>query len=287
MKNILLLLCATMLISCSVEVPVELSKASEDKYYLPFITTLPAQSVSLNEAKLSGFTEAAPLSVGDVENGFSNEFKSKGFIWGEDENINLETSEKVILNNEVGPFSATITSLKPNTEYFFNTYVIDSNNNYKLGQKKSFTTAGETPCSFQTDNYFPPIFDSYEPYAIDQVSLNFPSGFSDGNLEFETSANSSIVRIRISLNEIDANLPLTGKYKGVHEFNNQSVKSSNEMRLSIIDNNGFIDFFPQGGSNDTDTEFYIENDEEKVSFIFCNTVVGDYTLNGKFSYTKP
>lgn len=59
------------------------------------------------------------------------------------------------------------------------------------------------------------------------------------------------------------------------------------MKISIQDYNGNNNFFPQGASNNEDTEIIIENTGEKISFIFCDVAIGEYVLTGKFSYQIP
>src|SRR5690606_10326323 len=114
-----------------------------------------------------------------------------------------------------------------------------------------------------------------------------PGGYGDGNLQFVASSNNSIVRIFIWLHQIDGNLPLSATYKGVYDFDNPSTPSINEMRITIQDYNGFTNFYPQGASNNADTEIYIQNTGDKVLFIFCDVAIGDYVLTGKFSYEIP
>lgn len=266
---------------------VSCTEDSSQEYTLPFITTLPAQNVSLNQATLSGEVEASPLSIGSMADGVKNTILSKGFIWGEKANLNFENSTKITLDDTFGTYSSTINSLKPNTKYYFNTYATNANNETEFGQEMSFTTQGEAPCDYTKDNYLTTVYSKYNPLPISYVTLITPSGFNDGNLEFEARASSSIIRIIIQLNERDGKLPLSGNYNGVYEFNNQSIQSSNEAKIDILDYNGYTDFFPQGAEGNPDTKFYIKNEQKKITFIFCNTKVGEYILNGKYSYNNP
>ncbi|MFL1895239.1 hypothetical protein ACJRPK_06025 [Aquimarina sp. 2-A2] len=257
-------------------------------YYLPFITTNTAQNISINQAKLSAHIELAPLSVGDGIAGNSNQIERKGIVWGVNENLSLDNGFNIIFNSDPGDYSTTLENLNPATTYYFNAYAINANDEVVFGIEQSFTTATEAPCEYEVDNYLRPIYKDYDqPYRPERVSLTNPNIYGQGNLEFVASSSNSIVKIIVRLNEIDGNLPLSGTYKGVYDFNNLSIQSSNEMRLTIEDYNGLIDFYPQGASNNTDTEIYIQNTGDKISFIFCDTAVGDYVLTGKFSYQIP
>lgn len=258
-------------------------------YVLPKITTEDAQRISTNEAILSGFTEGAIFDIGDVvDEGKVRGILTKGILWGTTEQLVFENDQKLVSNSDLGGFSFLLDGLEPNTTYFFQAYATNADNEIGLGLVKSFTTQNDmAPCTHDIDNRFPPIFNSYETLNIDNVELKDPIGFNDGNIEFEASSSNSIVRIKVQLNEINKGLPKTGTYKGVFSFDNQSLKSNNEVKVIVQDFNGFTDFFPQGGRNNTDTEIYIENKNNKVSFIFCNTQIGQYNLNGQFTYLDP
>ena len=71
-KVIVLFLLALTAVSC---VPEE-----TQEYALPFITTLPAQNVSLTEATLAGNVEESPLSIGSMSDGVKSTIKSKGLF---------------------------------------------------------------------------------------------------------------------------------------------------------------------------------------------------------------
>lgn len=281
MKKIILVLSLFIISSCSED------DASLVQYYLPFMTTNTPQNVSINQATISGHIELAPLSAGDGIDGNSNEIESKGFIWGVNEDLSLENGTKIEFNSNPGNYRATLENLSQDTKYYFNTYAINANNQSELGIQQSFTTAKEASCDYQTDNYLQPIYEYYdEAYLPDSVTLTDPISFGDGNIEFTASSNNSIIRILIQLNEIDSNLPLSGTYSGVYNFNNSSP-SSNEMKITIQDYNGIIDFYPQGAVNNEETEIYIQNAGGNISFIFCDITLGEYLLTGKFSYQIP
>lgn len=300
MKKILFLLVCLSLatISCSDDgsdidegSSTDTGNTTAQDYILPSITSYGAQSVSLDKARISALVEAAPLDIQDQQNDRSNTITSKGFVYGTNENPNIENSTKLDLDNEFGFYSDVIDNLSPNVTYYFAPYASNANNETKYGVVNSFTTASETPCTYEREDYLSEVYELYEPITISDVTLSIPSGFNDGNLEFEATT-SSIVRILINLNEID--LPLSGKYNAVYDFdvitNNYAInlgRSTNQMKLSIKDYNGFTDFYPQGASNDINSEFYIENNGTTITFIFCDTEVGAYNLNGKFSYEIP
>lgn len=283
-KVFVLFLLALTAASCASEESQEPEESQE--YALPFIYTLPAQNVSLTKATLAGNVEESPLSIGNIADGVKSTISSKGFIWSDKPNVTSENGTKVALNGTFGEYNATISSLKPNTKYYYRAYASNPNES-EFGEELSFTTSGEAPCSYTKDNYLSTVYSKYGPLTITDVTLITPSGFNDGNLEFEAKASNSIIRIVIQLNERDGKLPLTGNYHGVYEFDNQSVRSSNEVKIDIIDYNGYYDTFPQGALGNSNTEFYIQNDSKKVTFIFCNTKVGEYVLNGKYSYNIP
>jgi hypothetical protein len=261
-----------------------ISCISEDEsveYALPFIYTLPAQSVSLTEATLAGNVEESPLTIGSMADGVQSTIESKGFIWSEKPNVNSENGTKITLDGTFGEYNATITSLKPNTKYYYKAYASNPNES-TFGQEMSFTTSGEAPCSYTKDNYLTTVYKTLS-LGIDYVNLSVPSGFMDGNLQFETKTSSSIISIDITLNERDGKMPLSGSYNAVYDFDSQSIQSTNEAVVYVHDFNGSYSL-PQGGRGDSNTKFYIQNDSKKVTFIFCNTKIGEYVLNGKYSY---
>ncbi|CAM1348629.1 hypothetical protein [Tenacibaculum crassostreae] len=280
----LILLSFLLNLSCT----SQLDDSTDNKvdFILPNIETKYAQRVSLNQARINVLAEEAILTAGDIADGKETAYSDLGFIWGTDERLesNINT---IYLDPSFGISYTTLTNLTSNTEYFYKAFAQNANGEIVFGSTKSFTTQKEAPCTHSLDNHIDPIYSSYQALNFDNIEMNDPSSFNDGNIEFIASSSNSIIRFIILLNELDKELPLSGTYKGVYEFDQYSIPSSNQVKIKIQDYNGFYNYFPQGAVSTTDTKIYIKNDPEKIVFIFCEVNIGDYTVNGQYSFIKP
>lgn len=251
------------------------------EYIIPFVDTNHAQRISLTTARLSGFIEKAPLSVGDFIDEVSNDFEIRGFVWSLTDNPTIENDNVVEdPNNFEGNYYTTLTGLQENTEYFFRAYATNLNNEINYGVTRSFTTFTDPICNPNQDNFIS-IGNQFPTISNINVSIEDSGGFNDGNFNFEASSSSTNVRVNIFLDEVDALYPLTGTFTSVGYFDNLTIESTNEAIITII-RNGLASEASLGQAS-----FYIEYiPSERITFIFCDTEVGnDYVLNGKFTYS--
>jgi hypothetical protein len=141
----------------------------------------------------------------------------------------------------------------------------------------------EAPCNPTINNRIN-LKSSLPTINIDQVEVRYPSwAFNEGNIEFKTSSSSSTVRIVMQFNEHNQKAPLSGVYKVVlNNFGNNINLSTGEAKL-FIENYGS---YPGGAIAVEGTTFYVKNENNVLTIIFCDTPVDDkYILNGKFSYS--
>lgn len=185
---------------------------------------------------------------------------------------------RFIEGERVGYFSKRYENLDPNTTYYYSTYGINETG-VGYGQIYEFKTNPEPACSYSTNNF---ISLGESSININDVIYESPSGFNDGNVQFETRTSSSTLTITLQFNEINNALPFTGEYNTLSNFDNQSVKSNGEVKLIITD----FGIGSLGGGNAKQGEkIYIENNGTNITFIYCDVNVADkYTLNGKYTY---
>ncbi|MEP0265503.1 hypothetical protein [Dokdonia sp.] len=258
MKKAILYLIAIISISCEIENIDPLA---------PIMVTDEPTNIQANSAVLGGFV----LGEG------GKAITEYGLVLGLSNPPTVQ-DVKIQVGTGIGFFSDTYDILTPSTTYYYSTYGINEVG-IGYGQVFQFTTDPAPSCDPQQENS---INTGFGTISINTVSLDDPSGFNDGNLEFETSTFSSTLRIKVRFNEIDANLPLTGAYTTVNSYDNQSIRSNGEVIILIED---FGIGSQGGGTSPIDETLFIENDGNTVTFIFCDLSVGSvYNLNGKFSY---
>lgn len=242
-------------------------KIENINYFEPIITTDEPKRVLTNSALLGG----SALAEGGKD---ITEF---GIVWSKnfpptiDDNKNIE-------GERLGSFSKLYSDFESNTTYYYCAYGLNEVG-VGYGEIYTFTTSAEPICSPQLENY---LDLGSSDLQVDDVTNEEPSGFNEGNIEFTAFGSNSSARVILQFNEIDSALPLTGLYNTVRSFDNQSVKSNGELKLKILD----FGIGSQGGGSATVGErVYIRNENDKITFIFCDIPVGNnYILNGKFTY---
>jgi len=168
-------------------------------------------------------------------------------------------------------FSHAINELEPNTTYYYTANT--KNGSSKKDDWESFTTS-DIPCTYARDNYY----SISGVWKTADVEVSKPLCCDEGNVGFRFGNWPDIYEI--NFNELDSGYPITGQYFGVdYEFDishieRELVRSTN---LVLI-----------GTKSTPETELFVENDGERISLIFCNTVLRDgTTLNGKVSVKIP
>lgn len=187
-----------------------------------------------------------------------------------DEVIELEENVEYQAGTRI--FSTDITSLEPNTTYYYTCYT--KNGDKRKDNWKSFTTS-DLPCEYGQNNYYSISGDAWKNA---NVHITHPNCCYEGNIGFEFGTWPDIYEI--SFNELSNVYPITGQYFGVdYEFagtspESQIVRSTNQVLI--------------GDKSTPETELFVENDGETITLIFCNTILrnGD-VLNGKVSVAIP
>jgi len=264
MRNILLVFILTLFCNCVIE---------NIDYLTPIVISDEPQNVLSNSAVLGG----AVLGEG------GKEVVEYGIVWSTHDTPTINDN-KIIKGSRLGSFSETYSVFNPSTTYHYRAYGINSIG-VGYGKTYKFSTGVDAPCDPITDNYIDLGTNLINnSISISSVDLSYPNwAFDEGNVEFETSSFSSTARITVQFNEVNKNLPLTGEYTVVTDpFGNDNNLSTGEAQLYITD----FGFGSLGGATAVaGTKFYVENENNSVTIIFCDTPIGDkYVFNGKFSY---
>ncbi|TCI95010.1 hypothetical protein [Tenacibaculum sp. M341] len=258
MKKLIIVFALFTLFGCEIE---------NIDFITPIVLTDEPSSVLTNSAVLGG--EVVAEGGKDVI--------EYGVVWSENSSPTINDN-KSVEGERLGSFSNLYSNLKSNTKYFYSAYAI-SEIGVGYGKVYEFTTSSEPSCDPAIDNR---IDTGVNQINIDMVKNQDPTGFNDGNIEFEASSGFSTARFFLQFNEINKSLPLTGEYKTVDLFDNQSTRSNGEVKLKITD---FGLGSLGGGSAPIGETVYVENKDGKITFIFCGVNVGDvYNLSGKFTY---
>ncbi|MGV7107117.1 hypothetical protein [Flavobacterium sp. U410] len=263
MRKIIVLF-VLFLVSCEVE---------NYNYIVPVVETYEPGSVQINSASLGGIV----LSEG------GKDVTEYGLVISTNSNPTVNDI-KIEVGSRLGEFYTIYTGLESSTKYYYTVYAI---NEIGVGYGKvyEFTTGTDIPCQPSTDNY---VNLTTSQININNVDVTYPSySFGEGNLQFETLTYSSTARIKVNFDEIGRNYPLTGEYTVTNssDFGSNINLSQGYAKLSIND----WGYGGYGGAiASPGTKFYVENNGETMSIIFCNTPVGtQYVLNGKFTLNVP
>lgn len=259
MKRLTLIL-VVLLFSCEIQ---------NINYHTPFVVTDEPQNVLTNSATLGGIV----LGEG------GKDVTEYGIVWSTNEFPTTENN-KIIKGTRLGSFSDSYAIFQPSTTYHYRVYAINEAG-VGYGGDYEFTTGAEAPCNPVQDNR---VNLSTQQININEVELTHPAyGFNEGNVQLETTSYSSTARITVQFNETGNALPLTGEYTVVGGyFGNNENLSTGEAKLFITD-------YGSGSGGATavaGTKFYVINENNKLTIVFCNTQVGTtYVFNGKFTYT--
>ncbi|WP_299101096.1 hypothetical protein [uncultured Winogradskyella sp.] len=200
-----------------------------------------------------------------------------GFIFRTGSETNASSDQFFIIEEDVAyeasmrTYSMDMSSLSPNTTYYYTCYSKNGDNE-KLDWE-SFTTS-EIPCTYQQNNYYSLNGNWRTAYA----TIEEPQCCDEGNVGIRFGIWPDI--FQINFNELDNGYPQTGQYYGVNYgfdityIQRELVKSTNEV---------FIEY-----NSTSETELFVENDGQTLTLIFCNTLLNDdEILNGKVSITLP
>ncbi|UPQ78620.1 fibronectin type III domain-containing protein [Flavobacterium azooxidireducens] len=258
-KFIALVLFVSLLSGCEIE---------NINYKVPLVISYEPENVLTNSAILGGIVLA--------EGG--KDVTEYGVVVSTSENPTINDT-KVVIGNRLGEFFIAYSNLQPATTYFYRAYGVNEVG-AGYGESYQFTTGVATPCNPTQPNR---VDYGFGQLNVNNVSLNEDAYYSEsGNLEFEATSSFSAARIFVSFNEINANYPLTGEYTITNEsnFNSFNNLSKGKARLNIMN---FGMGGPAAATAQPGTKIYVENDGFVMTIIFCNTSMGNYSLNGKFS----
>lgn len=262
MKKISLFLLLLFLNGCEVE---------NVNYLVPIVLTYQPENVLTNSATLGG----------EVGSEGGKKVSEYGVVWAKNTNPTIN-DYKVVEGSRIGITSKNYTLFEANTTYYYRFYAINEIG-IGYGEEYSFKTTIEAPCNPSINNSIS-LKSSLPTIAINRVDVSNPSwGFNEGNIEFKTSSSYSTTRIIVQFNEIDQKPPLTGVYTVVSgDFGNGNNLSTGEAKLDIENYGGY----PGGATASAGTMFYVKNEKNILTIIFCDTPISDkYNLNGKFSYS--
>lgn len=261
MKKIFLLLFSAAFSSCEIE---------NYNYTEPIVFTFEPENVMTNSASMGG----AVASEG------GKDVVEYGVVWSVNPNPTKEDN-KAVRGERLGEFFETFSGLQPNTTYYCRFYA-QNEIGIGYGDEYSFKTGVEAPCNPTVSNRV--RMNQYSEIQITNVEKSYPSwAFNEGNIEFATSSYSSTARIFVQFNENNSQPPMSGEYTVVvGEFGNNVDLSTGKAKLFIQDyGSGW-----GGATAAAGTKFYVKNENNLLTIIFCDTPVGaNYLLNGKFSYT--
>lgn len=261
MRKIILLIFSLIFFTCEI-VNID--------YLKPIIITYQPTSILTNSVVLSG----------QVFGEGGKDITEYGAVWSETFPPTIQDN-KMVEGERVGYFNKRYEGFKSNTTYYYAAYGINEVG-VGYGSVYEFKTNPEPSCNPTINNLI-----NLGNGNISMNNIEFENSsleFNDGNLQFETKTTGSTLKITLNFNEINGGFPLTGEYLTVSNFDNQSIKSNGEVKLSITD----FGFGSLGGGKASEGQkIYIENDgSNNITFIYCNVNVSDkYTLNGKYTYT--
>lgn len=230
-----------------------------------------ATYISQNSATLNGFIDHSNRYFRDPDT------FNVGFIFraGDEEDASndviIELGEGVEYYTGTYYFSHDIDQLEPNTTYYYTAYTI--NGSTGKDNWNSFTTSS-IPCTYEKDNYY----NVSGIWKSASVEITDPICCDEGNVGFRFGTWPNIYEI--NFNELNSGYPKTGRYFGVNygfdttHIERELVKSSNQVLI--------------GNKTTPATELFITNNGERITLIFCNTILrnGD-VLNGKVSVEIP
>lgn len=262
MKKISLLFLLLFLNGCEIE---------NINYLVPIVLTYQPENVSTNSASLGG----------EVGSEGGKKITEYGIVWSKSANPTV-SDNKIVEGSRIGITFKTYSLFEANTTYYYRFYAINEVG-VGYGEEYSFKTTMEAPCNPTVNNRIS-LKSSLSTIDINGVEVRNPSwAFDEGNIEFKTNSYSSTVRIVVQFNEHNQKAPLTGVYKVVlGDFGNNINLSTGEAKLFIENYGGY----PGGATAAEGTKFYVKNENNVLTIIFCDTPVADkYILNGKFSYS--
>lgn len=264
MKKILALLFVVgILNSCDV---VDKLTGDDEPSDVPYVQSYVTYS-SQNATTLNGF-------IDNSNNYFQGDDTYEvGFIFRTGDE-NDSSNDEIIIVEEVVEYEASmrtysfdITSLEPNTTYYYTCY--SKNGDNEKTDWESFTTSS-MPCTYSQNNYY----SINGVYQSAYVQISEPQCCDEGNFGISFGNWPNI--FQINFNELDNGYPNTGQYFGVEygfdisNIQRELVKSTNQVYMEYDSN--------------SETQLFVENNGETLAIIFCNTILknGD-VLNGKVS----
>ena len=271
MKNLLTLLFVVCIISsCSLD-PFGDDSSEDGIYDAPSVGSY-VTYISQNAATLNGFINYENIAF------LESDTYQVGFTFRKGDKDDASNDQIIVLEEEIPYFTGTysfnydIDSLEPNTTYHYAAQT--KNGSSEREHWQSFTTS-EIPCDYEKDNYY--SFDGTWKDAY--VRIDDPSCCDEGNVGFTFGTWPNT--FEISFNEKKNGYPKTGQYFGVDyrfdigHIQRELVQSTNQVLMDYSDST-------------SETELFVNNDGERITLIFCNTMLRDGTiLNGKVSVAIP
>lgn len=262
MKKISTLFLILILTGCEIE---------NINYLTPVVLSYEPENILTNSASLGG----------EVGSEGGKKITEYGIVWSKTEHPTT-SDNKIIEGTRIGETFKNYSVFEGNTTYYYRFYAVNEIGT-GYGKEFSFKTMAEAPCNPAINNKVS-LMGNTNFINITYVEMTNESlGFDEGNIEFEASTYTT-ARFFVQFNEYNQRMPLTGIYTVVSgDFGNGRNLSTGEAKLFIQDY-GLSGY--GGATAEAGTKFYVKNENNIITIIFCDTPVGKkYNLNGKFSYT--
>lgn len=255
-------------------------------FTLPFITSCSVENLLQDKPLMYTYEPTSVLTTSAILGGstlseMGNNITEYGIVYSTEDAPTI-TDTKIAIGERIGDFNYRFEIFSPGTTYYYRSYGTNSIGT-GYGETYSFTTQEEAPCSHEIDNRL--YTGVHGTININQILRDdIQAYYSDGNVKFSTRSNYSNIRIELVFNEINAQLPKTGTYHTVYDFDESEGPSQGEVMIGLLNFYGSYD--ENGFSPKTGHTLYVENDDNgNVTFTFCNEEFSQYyTLDGKFTY---
>ncbi|GEP52186.1 hypothetical protein FNO01nite_28580 [Flavobacterium noncentrifugens] len=246
-----------MLSGCSIE---------RIDYVAPMMVTYEPENVLSSSASLGG----------EVIGEGGKDVIEYGVVWSTNPQPTINDN-KSAAGARLGKFFDTYIGFIPGTTYYTRAYGISSAG-AGYGETYEFTTSAEAPCNPPQDNYL--RIQNWNDQTVTSVDFSEDNFFdSDANVSFQSHSYGSRTTINILFNEINGRFPLSGEYTVTNEEFRMENRSQGKARLIFND----YGWEQTSASAVPGTKFYVKNENGKITFIFCDTPIGRFTVNGRFS----
>jgi FlaG/FlaF family flagellin (archaellin) len=183
---------------------------------------------------------------------------------------------KVAIANGEGEFYGAVNGLEPATTYYYRAYGTNATGT-GYGEPLTFTTLPQS-CSYAQDNSVNTGSQNLDIAGVVK-KINHSQILFYGNIEYYTQPVNNHV-ITLQFYEDNTQPPASGVYTTVSQYDGNSSPSDFKVKV-LVSSNGL---YNEGALATAGQLIFIENNNGQVTFTFCDTHAGSYTLNGKFTY---